>query len=703
MSQTKGFADKVAFIWGVADILRGDFRAHEYGQVILPFVVLRRLECALAPTKAAVIKRAAELAGQIDNVEPLLLHVAAQRFYNTSPLDLDGILQDPPNAAANLRTYIAGFSSGAQEVLDRYGFEDKITRLDKANLLYQVISKFAEVDLSPSVVSNDAMGYIFEELLRRFSEMSNATAGEHFTPREVIALMVNLLLAPDSKALAGVKPIRTIYDPACGTGGMLTVAQERLHEMNRSAVLVPYGQELNGESWAIARSDLMIKGQDPNLIAFGNSLIIGDEEHPGDGFPGEKFDYLLANPPFGVDWNKYADAIRKEHDKGADGRYGPGLPRVSDGSMLFLLHMISKFKPLADDPTTPDIIEGGSRMGIVLSGSPLFSGSAGGGESEIRRWILENDLLEGIIALPDTMFYNTGINTYVWILTNRKTPDRAGKVVLLDAREMFEKLRKSLGDKRKYISPNQIDAITTLYVDALGDAASDKRVKVFEREAFGFQRITVEQPLRRQWRLTRDAIDEARHDKTWVAWAVPPKDAEDPTQYLHDVEQQQDRLTTLLTGLTDTTEATEPAFRKRLVAAIQDADLDVPDKVVKMLVMAAAVPAPDTAPLTDRKGNVLPDPDLRDQENVPLRPGFFALDDASRAAALVEDAEAYLVAEVHPWTPDAWIDHSKTKLGFEIPFTRHFYNYTPPRDTKVIDTELSSVEEQIKKLLKGLA
>jgi type I restriction enzyme M protein len=703
VNQAKGFGDKVAFIWSVADLLRGDFKAHEYGQVILPFVVLRRLECALESTKPAVLAKAAQLTGKFDNVEPLLLHEARERFYNTSPLDLTSILQDPPHVAANLRTYLAGFSPGAQEVLDRYGFEEKVVRLDKAGLLYQVIGKFAEIDLSVTAVSNDTMGYIFEELLRRFSEMSNETAGEHFTPREVIRLMVNVLLAPDSKVLSGQKPIRTIYDPACGTGGMLTVAQEHLISMNPNAELVAYGQELNPETWAICRSDLMIKGQDPALIALGNSLIVGGDERPGDGHPGEHFDYLLANPPFGVDWNKYADDVREEYSKlGFDGRYGPGLPRVSDGSMLFLLHMISKFKPVADDPKTPDIIEGGSRMGIVLSGSPLFAGSAGGGESEIRRFILENDLLEGIIALPDTMFYNTGINTYVWILTNRKTSDRCGKVVLLDAREMFTKMPRSLGAKRKTISETQIDEVTQLYVDALLLDSDDSRVKVLEREDFGFQRITVEQPLRRHWAIDGAAIDAIRHDKAWTSWGIPPKGIDDPATYLHDIESVQLRFLEILESMKDTVEETETGLRRRLIAAINDADLSIVEKVLKLVVSSAAQTDPGAPIITDRKGHPLPDPEQRDQENVPLRADFLNLDEDEQKAALIADADDYLQTEILPWSPGAWVDYSKTKLGFEIPFTRHFYLYTPPRDVAEIDIELDNIEVQIRSLMDGL-
>jgi type I restriction enzyme M protein len=394
-----GFGDKVAFIWSVADILRGDFKAHEFGQVILPFTVLRRLECALKPTKDDVVARAESLVGKVANVDPILRATAGNNFYNISPLTLTKILSDDKYVAPNLKTYIAGFSQGAMEVLERYGFTDKIDRLDKAGLIYQVTARFAELDLSEKAVPNDAMGYIFEELLRRFSEMSNETAGEHFTPREVIRLMVNILFAEDDKALTGRKPVRTLYDPACGTGGMLTEAQTHLKKMNPSAVLEVYGQELNSETWAIARSDLMIKGQDPSRIALGNSLTHED------GHAGEHFDYLLANPPFGVDWKKYAAPIQAEKDAfGLQGRYGAGLPRVSDGSFLFLMHMLSKMKPVKADGS------GGTRLAIVFSGSPLFAGAAGGGESGIRQWIMENDWLEGIIALPDQMFYNTGIN-----------------------------------------------------------------------------------------------------------------------------------------------------------------------------------------------------------------------------------------------------------------------------------------------------
>ena len=668
---TTGFDDKVSFIWSVADELRGDFKAHEYGQVILPFLVLRRLECALEPTKAEVIVQAQSLIGKVDNVAPVLQMTSGYKFYNISPLDLTKCMNDPGNVAANLRTYIAGFSPGAIEVLERYGFDDKITRLDQAGLLYRIVAKFADLDLSELAVTNDAMGYIFEELLRRFSEMSNETAGEHFTPREVIRLMVNILFAQDDTALTGTKPIRTLYDPACGTGGMLTVAQEHMKQINPNAVLEVYGQELNPETWAICRSDLMIKGQDPEHIVFGNSLT------DTDGYPNRTFDYLLANPPFGVDWKKYAAPIKAEHDtRGFDGRYGPGLPRVSDGSLLFLMHMISKMKPVADDPVTPDIIEGGTRLAIVFSGSPLFSGAAGGAESEIHRWIIENDWLEGIVALPDQLFYNTGISTYFWILTNRKTPDRAGKIALIDARESFAKMRKSLGDKRKYITDKQIAEITRLYEVAIEVAAdgSDERVKVFDREAFGFQRVTVEQPMRRVWRIDDETV------------AALPETLSDSARQT-------------VTELKGRSWSTADEARKALVAAnphLNTKSLNVIGKVI-------SVPDLNIEPLKAKKGGWEPDPDLRDQENIPLPAGWLSLDERARHQALVAQADKYREVEIQPYLPDAWIDHTKTKIGYEIPFTRHFYQYVPPRPVAEIDAELAEVEKQIQELLGGLS
>ena len=478
MSQPNGFQDKVAFIWKVADKLRGHFKQHEYGSVMLPLLVLRRMDAVLAPTRERVRQVAASFGDKQrgPGEELLLRSTAGVPFYNLSPLDFRGILADPDNAADNLWAYVNGLSPEAFDIIDRYDFAPKVARMQAGGILYEVLSDFADLSIDPAGVPNETMGLIFEELLRKFSEMSNETAGEHYTPREVVRLVVDLLLsgAAADEIEGRTKPVRTVFDPAAGSGGMLSVAIDRITELNATAIVQVYGQELNPETWAIARSDLFFKGVDQSSeVALGNSLT-------QDAFRGQKFDYMLANPPYGVDWKAYAKPIQAEAaSQGFAGRFGAGLPRVSDGSLLFLQHMISKMKS-------------GSRIGIVLSGSPLFSGAAGSGESEIRRWIIESDWLEGIVALPDQMFYNTGISTYVWVLTNAKPARRAGKVALVDGREMFAKMRKSLGDKRKYLPDEAIDEIVRLFQDL----PDDPRVKVLPNEAFGFQRVTVERPQR---------------------------------------------------------------------------------------------------------------------------------------------------------------------------------------------------------------
>ena len=660
-SQPDGFSDKVAFVWKVADKLRGNFKPHEYGAVMLPLLVLRRLDAVLEPTKDAVLAKAAELeaSGQTI-VEPILKRVADQSFYNTSPLTFTTLLADDKNVVSSLRAYVNAFSPGAVEVLEEYGFDGKIARLERAGILYQVLGDFADLDLHPDRVSNEAMGYIFEELLRKFSEMSNETAGEHYTPREVIRLMVNLLFAEDAEALTGPAPVRTIYDPAAGTGGMLTVAETHLRSLNANARVEVFGQELNPETWAIARSDLMIKGNDPGRMVLGNSLTQY-------GYAGRTFDYMLANPPYGVDWKGYADSIKAEADtKGFGGRFGAGLPRSSDGSFLFLQHMLSKMKPVADDPKTA-WIDGGSRIGIVLSGSPLFSGGAGSGESEIRRWIIENDWLEGIVALPDQMFYNTGINTYVWILTNRKPQLRRGKVVLVDARELGTKMRKSLGDKRKELTESAISEISRLFSDALD--VEDPRVKVMANADFGFARITVERPLRRVWRLDSETTAILSDE---IARAVEP-----------------------FAGQSWSSEA---AVRSAL------ASLGLATKTANVVVKATALADPNAEPTKAKRGDGFePDADLRDQENIPLPDGYLGMTEVERMAAVAVAAEAHLVAEIHPYVPDAWIDPTKTRIGYEIPFTRQFYVYTPPRQVADIRADIANLEKQIQEWMTGLA
>ncbi len=663
-----------AFVWSVADLLRGDFKQSEYGKVVLPLTVLRRLDCVLEPTKAKVLETAAKLKGKVANVDPVLCQASGEQFFNTSKLDMRRLLDDSPNIADNLRAYIAGFSPSAREIIEHFEFGPQIDKLDKANLLYQVVARFVDIDLHPDVVSNLEMGYLYEDLIRRFSELSNETAGEHFTPREVIRLMVNLLFTEDGDVLSkpGVK--RTLFDPACGTGGMLSVAEDHLRELNPKARLEVYGQELNGETYAICRSDMMLKGQDASHIQMGNSFS-------EDRFAGQTFDYLLANPPFGVEWKKVEKEVKDEHkSKGFAGRFGAGLPRINDGSFLFLQHMISKMKP-AD--------QGGSRLAIVFNGSPLFTGAAGSGESEIRRWIIENDWLDAIVALPDQLFYNTGISTYFWIVTNRKAPERRGTVQLIDARDLFTKMPKSLGDKRKQIADDQIAEITRLYADHTeGD-----RVKVFPNTAFGFQRITVERPLRVRCAVTRETIA--------AALATPAVSALDPDA--------QATLETLLAGWLDFPGLEPDGVLNHIVAdypSLWGGQRLTPAKVKKIatdVVRALTVPDPDGSAVLDKSGKAHPDADLRDNENVPLpeMPVTYEADVTDRLKT-VEYRTAisdYFDAEVTSWIPDAWVDHTKTKLGYEIPLTRHFYKYVPPRPLTEIDAEIKKLEAEIQALL----
>jgi type I restriction enzyme M protein len=572
-----------SFIWSVADLLRGDYKQSEYGKVILPFTVLRRLDCVLEPTKAAVLaeKQLREKAKL--NPEPFLLKKSGQRFYNTSPLDLKKLLGAPDNVGENLRVYVEGFSPAVRDIFEHFDFHTQIDKLEKAKLLYLVTEKFANIDLHPEVVSNAEMGLVFEELIRKFAELSNETAGEHFTPREVIRLMVNLLFIEDDDALTKPGVVREIYDPTAGTGGMLSVADEHLTGLNPKARLVMYGQELNPESYAICKADMLIKGQDIANIIFGNTLS-------DDGLDGKHFDYMLSNPPFGVEWKKIEKKVRDEAEqRGYSGRFGPGLPRVSDGSLLFLLHLVSKMRPVKD---------GGSRFGIVLNGSPLFTGGAGSGESEIRRYMLENDLVEAIIGLPTDMFYNTGISTYVWIVSNRKPAQRKGRVQLIDASSFFQKIRKSLGSKRKELSPAHIEDITNIF-GACKEVTRDgvPISRIFKNEDFGYRTITVERPER------------------------------------------------------------DPQGR------------------------------PVLGTKGKGKGKPVPDANLRDTENVPLS----------------EDVEAYFHREVLPHAPDAWIDHEKTKVGYEIPFNRHFYVFKPPRPLAEIDAELKVVTGRIVSMIAELS
>jgi len=507
------FQDKVSFIWSVADLLRGPYRPNQYKDVMLPLTVLRRLDCVLEPTKDAVLAKMKSLeGGKIQNLEPILNKVAGQSFHNTSKFTFEKLKGDPNNLAANLTQYIKSFSSRARDILDHFGFEEHIAKLDKADRLFLVVSKFCDIDLHPDTVPNIEMGYIFEELIRRFNEASNEEAGDNFTPREVIRLMVNLIFAPDNDILTTKGIVKTLYDPACGTGGMLSVSEEYLRELNPEAQLEVFGQDYNDQAYAICGSDMMIKGESLDNIRFGNSFT-------EDFMHGKAFDYMLANPPFGVEWKPEEKHIRKEHEEqGYGGRFGAGLPRINDGSFLFLQHMISKMNPK----------EGGTRLAIVFNGSPLFTGSAGSGESNIRQWIIENDWLEAIVALPDQLLYNTGISTYLWIVTNRKESKRKGKIQLINATGFFKKMRKSLGNKRNEVCQDQRDDVTRLY----GDFKEGEFVKIFDNADFGYSRITVERPLKLNFTVTEDRLARVQEATPFVALASSKKRANPTKAYL---------------------------------------------------------------------------------------------------------------------------------------------------------------------------
>ncbi len=660
-------SEAVGLIWSIADLLRGSYKAHDYGDVILPLVVLRRLDAALVDSKTEVLAKDADLEGKgITNREPVLRTTSGRSFFNTSPLTFERLLDDADNVPANLRAYIEGFSPNARDVIEKFGFDTQIDKLASAALLYPILARFVDVDLHPDRVSNMDMGYVFEELIRRFAEQSNETAGEHFTPREVIALMVELLFAHDWERLKQAGAIVTMYDPAAGTGGMLSVAEEHLQSRNGQADLIPHAQEINDESYAICKADMLIKGQNADNVAFGNSFT-------SDAFPGRTFDYCIANPPYGVDWKGYAAPIEREHaELGDDGRFGPGLPAKSDGQLLFLLHMLAKLKP------------DGGRMAIIMNGSPLFSGAPGGGESEIRRHVIEHDLLDAVVALPDQLFYNTGITTYVWILTTRKRPDRVGTVQLIDGRQGFAKMRKSLGNKRHELLDRHIDELVGLYREPDAD---DERCKVLPNHTFGFRRVTIERPKRARYDGGPAAVERLCANPDWDASNVRKADADRAEEILAGVERAVTDLPGAGIALTEALKRVQKASEfsallKKAKSAVEGA-LSVDD--------------PDADIVRDAKGNPVADTDLRGQETVPLPEPYDPFDE--HTDWLREGVEEHVAAEVLPHAPDAWADHTKTKLGYEIPLTRIFYKYSPPRPLEEIDADIRKVEAEILELL----
>jgi type I restriction enzyme M protein len=655
-------------VWSIAEILRGDFKQSEYGKVILPFVVLRRLDCLLEGSKEAVLEAAKSLPDGVDDATRDMILFGAVggnvKVYNLSAFTFTKLKgQDPGQLHQNLVDYITKFSGNVRDIfLDKFLFTDQLKRLKEGGILWNVFERFTEIDLHPDTISNLEMGYLFEELIRRFSEISNETAGEHFTPREVIRLIVELLIANDDAKITGRGIIRQVYDPACGTGGMLALTEEALKEFNPSIRVELFGQELNGESFGICKSDMLVTGHDPEQIAFGNTLT--DDAHSG-----KRFHYMLSNPPYGVDWKKYQDPIKAEAaNLGFEGRFGAGTPRVSDGQLLFLQHMISKMR---ED-------EIGSRIGIVMNGSPLFSGGAGSGESEIRRWMLENDWVEAIVALPTDLFYNTGIQTYVWLLTNRKPAARRDRVQLIDASSdrFWRPLRKSLGKKRREIPEEARHEIVRIYAEFLNGGSGESHVsKIFDTRDFGYREIRVERPLKLNFQASEERIARLADQRTFRA--LPHAES--------------GRITAVLTAMSNQLFVNQSDFSKALESAFKEAQLKISAPVKKAVLAALSERDEQADVCTDKDGNALPDPELRDHELVPLK----------------ENWSDYVEREVLPFVPDAWVDEAYRDLrdgevgrvGYEINFTRNFYMYEPPRQLEEIDRELKILEREIAKAL----
>jgi type I restriction enzyme M protein len=703
----------VSFLWGVADLVRDTFRRGKYQDIILPLTVLRRLDCVLVDTKVKVLAKQAELRGKkLDNLDPQLRKVAGFAFYNTSRYDFDKLMGDAPHLAANLRNYIAGFSTNMREVLERFDFDNTISKLDEAGLLFQVLERFKSVDLHPDRVDNATMGTIFEELLRKFNEALNENPGEHFTPRDVVHLMVDLMLTGDETRIRGKGVVRTVYDPCCGSGGMLMITKEHITSgltqqgqlvqsaINPDAELHLFGQEINPETWAVSKSDLYMKdptGRDADRIAYGSTL--GNDQHAG-----VAFDYLIANPPYGKDWKRDEDAVRAEHERGVVGRFGPGLPRISDGQLLFLLHMLAHTKAPA---------EGGSRIAIIMNGSPLFTGDAGSGESEIRRFILEHDLLESLIALPEQLFYNTGIATYIWVVTNRKARAHRDTVQLVDASAFWVPMRKSLGDKRRGIPIARAREILALVknrsdgetrrVEKEGVSEDVVVSRVFPTTHFGFRKITVERPLKLNFQASKERIARLEEERGFVALAQSKKKSEAGAKEQAAGRALQADIRTMLGALAAKLVKDRAEFEKLLDAAAKKVGIKLPAPVRKSILSALSERDETANVCRDADEAPEPDPELRDTESVPLPAGK----DPADADGVPASVREFFAREVLPHVPDAWIDTNRRDpkdggvglVGYEINFNRYFYRYTPPRPLEEIERDIRAIEGDIVRML----
>ena len=681
------FGEIANFIWSIADLLRGPFRRGKYQDVILPFTVLRRVDCVLAPTKQKVLQRNAELKGKLKDVGPQLRRASGFSFYNTSRYDFETLLGDAGNLATNLMAYINGFSDNMRTALERFRFEETIKTLEKHNLLYMVMERFKNVDLHPNTVDNHTMGSVFEELIRKFNEALDENPGEHFTPRDVVSLMAGLLLAPDKRRLAQEHFAPMLYDPCPGTGGMLTVAKSRILADNPTADVHLFGQELNEETWAVCVADLLMMnpdGRDADNILQGSTLS-------ADGHSGKRFDYMLANPPYGYDWKRDEEAVRAEYDRGERGRFYAGLPRISDGQLLFLQHMLGRMKSKED---------GGSRVCIIMNGSPLFTGDAGSGESEIRRWILENDWLEALVALPEQMFYNTGIATYVWVLSNRKPEKRRGKVQLINATDIWVPMRKSLGDKRRMITTEQAQQIVELYTAF----AEDDRCKLFPSEAFGYRKVTIERPLRLNFQASQERIKRLELESAFRKLAESKKkDKAAKATEEKEGRKLQQAILAMLETMPKKLYKDRPSFEGALDSAFASSSprpngerervrgLSLPAPVRKAVLSALSERDEEAKICRNKDGNPEPDSQLRDYENVPLG----------------EDINEYFMREVAPHVPDAWVntqvrdekDGQVGKVGYEVNFNRYFYKYVPPRALDDIEADIEKVEMEIAEML----
>jgi len=690
----------VSFFWGVADLIRDTFKRGKYQDVILPLTVLRRLDCVLAPTKEHVLETQAKLKDKkLENLDPQLRKAAGFAFYNTSRYDFYKLLFDAPHLASNLRNYIAGFSPNMREVLEKFDFDNTISKLDETGLLFQVLERFKNVDLHPDKVDNPTMGTIFEELIRKFNEALNENPGEHFTPRDVVHLMADLLLAGDEEQIRRKGVVITVYDPCCGSGGMLTISKGHIlagrrkndtlirEPINPEADIHLFGQEVNPETFAVCKSDLFMKsteGRDAENIAFGTTL--SNDRHAG-----RNFDYLITNPPYGKDWKRDEEAVVAEHERGLSSRFGPGLPRISDGQLLFLLHMLAHMKEQKD---------GGSRMAIIMNGSPLFTGDAGSGESEIRRFILESDWLEALVALPEQLFYNTGIATYVWVLTNRKAPKRKGKVQLIDATSFWSPMRKSLGDKRREVPPEKAEEILRL----LRSFEAGEFVKIFPTTHFGFRKITVERPLKLNFQASADRIARLEEERAFQGLAQSRKKGEAAAKEQAEGRAFQEAIRGLLRSLPDTLYKDREEFMAVLQDAARKAGLKLPTPILKAVLSALSEPDETASICRDKGGNPEPDPDLRDTESLPLMDGADPGDERGVPASV----SVFFEREVKPHVPDAWIDASRRDakdglvgiIGYEINFNRYFYKYTPPRPLEKIKADIKKIEAEIIEMLR---